>query len=356
MADYGDKTEAPTPHRRSEARDEGNVPRSADLSAAISILGSVLLLGYFAQTLLRGFKVLVQSHLADDWLAGPDAVAGLGQVTASSFWLGVKIIAPMALALFVIGIASNVFQFGFLVTAKPLEPKLSKLSPIKGLQNLFSRRALMRLVMALAKVAVVATVAVVFVSIELPRVLSLIRIDALPVLAAAGSMVWALALKIAIVLLVLAAIDFMYQRWQHEQDLRMTKQEVKEDFKRMEGDPLMKQRRARVARQLAMQRLGKSVPEADVVVTNPTHYAIALKYDDNMAAPKVVAKGVDYMAIRIRHLAAAHSVPIIERPPLARALYRHVEVGQEIPVKYYKAVAEILAYVYQLDRSRRRSA
>lgn len=356
MADVGEKSELPTPRRRTEAREEGNVARSADLSAAIGLLGAVLLLGAFADTLFRGFKVLVQTHLGGHWLAGADPIADLGQALGASMWIGVKILAPIGLGLFAISIAANVFQIGFLITFKPLAPKLSKLSPLKGLQNLFSMRALMRMVMALSKVAIVGTVAVIFVSLEIPKLLSLIRIDAMPVLAAAAAMVWALALKIAIVLLLLALIDFIYQRWQHEQDLRMTKQEVKEDFKRMEGDPLMKQRRARVARQLAMQRMNKVVPEADVVVTNPTHYAIALKYDDNMAAPKVVAKGVDYMALRIRQLAAANGVPIVERPPLARGLYRHVEVGQEIPIKYYKAVAEILAYVYQLDRSRRRSA
>jgi len=356
MPDTGEKSEAPTPRRRSEAREEGNVARSTDLTAAVSLLGGVLLLGVFAESLFRGFKVLVHRQLTANWLGYSDASAELSNVLATSLWVGIKVLAPMALALFAIAIMANVFQIGFLVSLKAVVPKFSKLDPAKGIKNIVGKRAVMRLIMSLAKVLIVSVVSIVFIYLEVPRVMSLARIDALPLLAAAAAMVWALAIKIAVVLLLLAILDFMYQKWQHEDDLKMTKQQVKEDMKRMEGDPQTKQRRAKVARQLAMQRMGQVVPSADVVVTNPTHYAIALKYDETTAAPKVVAKGVDFMAMRIRQLAAANGVPIVERPPLARGLHRHVDVGEEIPTKYYKAVAEILAYVYQLDRTRRRSA
>jgi flagellar biosynthetic protein FlhB len=243
-----------------------------------------------------------------------------------------------------------------MLTFKPLVPKFSKLSPAKGLSNLFGKRGLMRFLMSMGKVAVVSSVAGVVIYFDGPQMLSLIRLDAGQLLAAAGGLVWDLSIKIAIVLMLLALLDLVYQRWQHQQDLKMTKHEVKEEMKRMEGDPMTKQRRTKIARQMAMQRMGQAVPGADVVVTNPTHYAVALKYDDTMAAPKVVAKGVDYMALRIRQLASANGVPIVERPPLARGMYRYVEVGQEIPAKFYSAVAEILAYVYQLNQSRRRSA
>jgi flagellar biosynthetic protein FlhB len=355
MPDTGEKTEAPTPRRRTEAREEGNVARSTDLTAAITLVGAVLLLGLFGEHVLRGFKVLVGTALGGNWLT-TEPVQDLGHTVAGAMAIGARILIPIALCLFVLGVAGNVFQVGFLVSLKPITPSFSKLSPIKGVANLFSKRSLMRLVMSLSKVFIVMAVAAIAIYVEMPRILALMGIDAIPLLAAASALVWALSLKIAIVLLLLAILDFMYQRWQHEQDLRMTKEEVKEELKRMEGDPLTKQRRTKVARQIAMQRVGREVPSADVVVTNPTHFAVALKYDQTTAAPKVVAKGVDFMAIRIRQLAVANGVPIVERPPLARALYRHVEVGHEIPVKYYKAVAEILAYVYQLDRSRRRSA
>lgn len=356
MPDTGEKTEAPTPRRRSEAREEGNVAHSQDLTAAVMLLGGVLLLGMFGKRLFGGFRMLVQTMLGGDWSADvartDDATAAIGVAMN----IGVSIILPLVLGMFALGIIANLLQVGILFSPKAMTPKFSKLSPIKGAQNLFSKRSTMRLVMSLAKVFIVVVVASIYIYFDFPKVMTLMRLEAGPLFGAAAAIVYALALKITIVLLILALLDWLYQKWQHEEDLKMTKEEVKEEMKRMEGDPLVKQRRAKVARQLAMQRISQAVPGADVVVTNPTHFAIALKYDDTMAAPKVVAKGVDFMAMRIRQLAAANDVPIVERPPLARALYRHVEVNEEIPVKYYAAVAEILAYVYRLSKERRRTA
>jgi len=183
----------------------------------------------------------------------------------------------------------------------------------------------------------------------MPAILSLPQLEVAPLFIVASEMIYDLALKLASLLLVLAVLDFAYQKWQHLRDLRMTKEEVKEELKRMEGDPLIKQRRSRVARQLAMQRVGQAVPKADVVVTNPTHYAVALQYDStSMRAPKVVAKGADFMAMRIRQLAALHGVPLVERRELAQGLYKTVDIGREVPPEFYNAVAEILAYVYRL--------
>ena len=210
-------------------------------------------------------------------------------------------------------------------------PKFDKLSPIKGFQNLFSIRSLVKFAMSLSKVFVVLLVASIVIYLDMEKILGLAYLPTEQMVAAGASLVYWLGLKIAAVLIIIAILDFAYQKWQFTEDQKMTKEEVKEEMKRMEGDPLVKQRRAKVARQLAMQRMGQAVPNADVVVTNPTHFSIALKYDDSMAAPKVVAKGADMMAMRIRQLAIANDVPIVERPPLARALYRHVEVGQEIP-------------------------
>jgi flagellar biosynthesis protein FlhB len=184
---------------------------------------------------------------------------------------------------------------------------------------------------------------------DIRSILHLGELEMAPAFAASCELVYALGLKLAVILLVLAIIDYAFQRWKREADLKMSKQELKEELKRMDGDPLVKQRRARVARQLAMQRIAAAVPKADVIVTNPTHFAVALQYESgDMRAPKVVAKGADYMAMRIRQLAAVHGVPIVERKALARALYAGVEVGQEIPPEHYTAVAEILAYVYRL--------
>ncbi len=346
----GEKTEAPTPRRIQEARDEGNVARSQDLSAAVALMGAMVLLVAFGNNIFGGFRSLVRSMLGGEWGNAATREAEVGQIIAIAGLAAARVVLPIALGLFVLGILANVFQIGFLVTLKPLTPKFNKISPLKGAQNLFSRRAAMRLVMALLKVFVVVVIAALVIALDMGKVLALLALEPAPLLGAASGLVMSLGFKLAAVMLILAIMDFMYQRWQHTQDLKMTKQEVKEEWKRMEGDPLIKQRRAKVARQLAMQRISAAVPTADVVVTNPTHFAVALKYDDSMAAPKVVAKGADYLALRIRQLAAAHDVPIVERPPLARALYRHVDINQEIPAKFYAAVAEILAYVYRLRR------
>lgn len=345
----GEKTEAPTPRRLQEARDEGQVARSPDLTAAVMLLGGTLLLGLFASQMFGGMKLIVRAALDGEWVSEPGVAEEAEHLTALVITSGTEALAPIALGLFALGIVGNVIQFGFMFTLKPLTPKLSKISPASGVKNLVSARALMKLVMSLGKVFIVMGVSVIWIYLSMPKVMALGELELMPMLAAAGSMVFWLSMKIAAVLIVLAILDFAYQKYQHTRDQRMTKEEVKQEMKQMDGDPLVKQRRAKVARQLAMQRMGQAVPKADVVVTNPTHFAVALKYDEDMAAPKVVAKGSDLMAMRIRQLAIANGVPIVERPPLARALFRHVEVGQEIPEKFYSTVAEILAYVYRIS-------
>ena len=203
--------------------------------------------------------------------------------------------------------------------------------------------------MSVGKIAIIISLAGFVIAQEMPRILVLAELETTAMFKASVGLVFSLAVKLALLLVLLAVLDYVYQRWQHERDLLMTKQEVKEEMKRMEGDPLIRQRRTRVARQLALQRIGHAVPQADVVVTNPTHFAVALRYESGrMKAPKVVAKGADYLAMRIRQLAAAHDVPLVERRELAQAMYRSVEVGQEVPPQFYNAVAEILAYVYRL--------
>lgn len=348
--EMGEKTEDPTPRRRQEAREEGNIAKSQDLTAGLTLVGAVLLLAAFGSRMLGAMRALVESMLSGAVVENPARGEDLGQLWAVGLQFGLQMFAPVALGLMAMALIAGVLQVGFVVTLKPLTPKFSKVSPIKGLKQLFSLRGLVRLGMSVTKVAVVTGVAAWCIYLDLPKVISLIGLDAEPLLAAAAALVWGLALKVALLLLLLGALDFAYQRWQQEQDMKMSKQEVKEEFKKMEGDPLVKQRRGQVARQLALQRLTHDVPKADVVVTNPTHFAVALQYEGgNMDAPKVVAKGADFLAMRVRQLAAAHGVPIVERPPLARALYRGVEVGQQIPPAHYAAVAEILAYVYRLS-------
>ncbi len=352
MAEQGqDRTEAPTSRRRAEARQEGQVVRSADLTAAVSLLAAVALTQGMGRDALRALGRHVDETLGGAAVVGPDALDDVRDTLAASVRVLAEAGGPLVLTITAVALAATLGQVGLILTSRPLEPDLGKLSPLKGLANLFSLRAGMRLGQSLMKLALLAGTAAWVVARDLPRLVSLASLESAPLYAATGELVYDLALTLAALLLVLAVLDYAYQRWQHEQDLKMSKQEVKEELKRMEGDPLVKQRRQRVARQLAMHRVQHAVPQADVVVTNPTHYAVALRYDTStMAAPQVVAKGADFLALRIRQLAALHEVPIVERKDLARALYRTVDVGRTISPEHYHAVAEVLAYVYRLGR------
>ncbi len=345
-----EKTEAPTPRRKQEARADGNVARSTDLTAAVMLLAAIVALNILGTRMIMVLGHTTRVLLNSEHLANPTRTEGLGETVYYSVYMFAVALGPIVLAIAAIGLLASLGQVGFLLTLKPLQPNFGKLNPIKGVANLFSMRAGMRLLMSVLKVIVIALVAGWFVYSDMPRILHIAEMQALQAFAAAGTIVYSLALKLALLLLIMAIMDYAFQRWQHEQDLKMSKQDVKEEMKRMEGDPMVKQRRTRVARQLAMQRIAQAVPNADVIVTNPTHFSIALQYDsDEMRAPKVVAKGADFMAMRIRQIAVAHGIPLVERKPLAQALYRSVEVGDEVPPEHYAAVAEILAYVYRLS-------
>ncbi len=345
-----EKTEAPTPRRKQEARADGNIARSTDLTAAFMLLAAVLALNILGTRMIQALGQTTRVLLNGEHLSNPTRIEGLGESVYYSAYMFAIALGPIVLVVAAIGLLTSLGQVGFLLTLKPLEPNFGKLSPLKGVANLFSMRAAMRLVMSVFKVILIAGVAIWFVIKDMPRILHIAEMTVPQAFAASGTVVYGLALKLALLLLVMAIIDYAFQRWQHEQDLKMSKQDVKEEMKRMEGDPMVKQRRTRVARQLAMQRIAQAVPKADVIVTNPTHYSIALQYDtDTMRAPKVIAKGADFMAMRIRQIALAHGIPLVERKPLAQALYRGVEIGEEVPAEHYAAVAEILAYVYRLS-------
>lgn len=346
----GDKTEDPTPSRRKEAREEGNVARSQDLSASALLVALLIALWMLGSRLWEAMLGVATRSLGESLGQTTTAdLSRLGMTTLSDVAYG---ILPLLGAVVVVAVVANVAQVGLLLTPKKLQPNPGVLDPIKGLKKLFfESKTYVMFGMNLAKLAVVGAVAWWAVESELPTIVGLAQLDMAVLLGAAARSVFAVAIKVAIVLLILSFLDFAYQKWKHEQDLKMTKQQVKEEMKKMEGDPHIKQRRRQMAMQRSMQRINQDVPGADVVVTNPTHFAVAIKYDDTtMHAPRVVAKGADALAMRIRELATANGVAIVERPPLARALYRTVEVGQEIPEDFYSAVAELLAYVYRLER------
>ncbi len=344
------KTEAPTPRRRQEARSSGQVAKSSDLAAGVLLVGALIALRFLGPDIWSRMLDIYRHALSAGGATDADQLIPLA--TASAIEL-VKMVAPFMALMALIALLVVYAQVGLLWTLKPLTPSLRKLNPITGLGRLVSPRSLVLLLLNLAKLALVVAVLYPMFKSLADEIVYALALDHVAIFGLAAHLTFRVGITLAVLLTILALFDYAYQRYRHEKDLRMTKEEVKDELRSMEGDPVVKRRRREVQMQLAMQRLRKTVPEADVVVTNPTHVAVALRYDSaTMAAPKVTAKGADQVAIRIRQLAAAAGVPILERPPLARALHESVEVGQEIPERFYQAVAEILAYVYEMTGRR----
>lgn len=342
-----DRTEDPTERRRAEAREKGNVAKSGDLTAAALMLAAAAAVLTLAPTLGAQLAELT--------------VAALTSVTLRidqgwAFRLGREVMGQVATAvlpvLFLTGLVSlgsNLVQTGFLFAPDAVQPTFSRISPFAGAKRILSVRALAKLGVSLGKLAVLTGITLVLLGWALPEFLLLIRSDAGGIASLIHEATAELAFALAGALLVLALLDFGFQKWKHEQELRMTKQEVRDEMKNMEGDPHIRHRRREAHRKLAQSRELQSVKKADVVVTNPTHYAVALRYDpETMPAPTVVAKGVDELALQIRKIAAEHGVPVLERPELARALYAAVKVGRSIPADLYEAFVEIMAYVYRI--------
>ncbi len=348
--ELGERTEPPTTRRKSEARRDGNVAKSPELGAALMLVTGTLLVAWLGPGILGDFKSVLANVLTDDVLGSPLAVSDASTVAKYVAVAGMRIALPILLLL---AVAAYVFQFiqvGWLITLKPLQPDLGKLDPIKGAKRLVSLNSWFKAALSVVKLAVIMLVVVLTIYQYRREIITMAYLNPIQGVGKSALLVLNLAIRILAVLILLGLIDFAYQRWKHNQDLKMTKQEVKDEMKAVEGDPLVKRRRYRMQQSIAMQRINAAVPKADVIVTNPEHISIAIKYDaEKMAAPTVVAKGADYLALRIRQLALLNSIPIVERPPLARALYKQAAVGQEIPPDFYNAIAEILAYVYQLE-------
>ena len=347
----GDKSQDPTPHRRQKARQEGQVAKSQDLGSAVLLLVGLLCLVMWGGGVVRFLESYCRRQLGDEgpWLsADPDFVV--------SQWNGTVlelsgVLLPIFGLLMLAAVAVNLFQIGFLFLPEKVVPDLTRLDPLKGFRRLFSLTSVARLVFGIFKILVIAAVALASLYSERDTILSLTGLtDPKTIAFYILQILFWTAVKIGMALLVLALLDYSFQRWKHEQDLKMTQQEVREEMKHLEGNPEVASRRRQVQRQLAMNRLSTEVPKADVVITNPTELAVAIRYaPETMAAPLVVAKGAGVIAQRIRRLAIENGIPVIEKKPLAQALYREVEVDHPIPEDKYAAVAEVLAYVYQLQ-------
>jgi len=343
-----DKTESATPKKREDARKKGQVAVSREIPSVFILFMTMGVFFFLGGQMFNGLSSLMQDILQNSIILELEelsAVRMLSKILGKVFW----ILFPLILAILLAGVSANISQFGFLFTGKTLVPKLSKLNPLSGMKRLFSLRSLVEVVKAMLKVLIIGLVAYLTLRRHFAFLPDLMRMEVLDIFRFTGRVSLEICLYTCLALIILAGLDYAFQRWQYENDLKMTKQEVKEEWKQREGDPIVKARIKRVQMEMAQRRMMAEVPTADVVVTNPTQLAVALKFDtEKMDAPQVVAKGAGYVAARIREIAESSGVPILEQKPLAQALFKSVEIGDTIPMTLYRAVAEVLAYVYRL--------
>ena len=347
MAQDPGRTEKATPRRRQKAREDGSVPRSADFDGAVLLWGNFFMfMGLGGATVALMLKQV--AHFLQ--LARPGALAEAGMMTLLGEVIMIfgRLLLPFLGLNLVLALATGFAQRGFTFSAKPLQPKFERRNPAQGFKRLFSTKALVDLVKSLAKFGLLAWVAFSVLEPRIPTLLATLKLPLAQSMNLFQSAMFALYRNLMLAMLVLALADFAWQRSSWEKSIRMTKQEVKDEGKDSEGNPEIKQRQKSIMLAAARRRMLAEVPKATVVVTNPTHVAVALRYDEKSAAPICVAKGLDHLALKIREKARESGVPILERPDLARALYRTVAVEKAIPQDLYQAVAQVLAFVYRL--------
>lgn len=345
----GEKSEDATPQRKEKAREEGQVAFSQDLSSAAMLILGVVLVRSYGPEIINVAARFMRHQLSDaDSLVfnEEDLYANTGALMSM---LG-KAMFPIVGFLAIGGILSSVFQVGILFVPSRLVPDLKRLNPLTGIGRILSLQGAMKLGFGMFKVSIVSIVATVVLTLRYEEVIYASSLTLRELSTFILDVTLSTTLWVGIALLTLALFDFAYQKWKHNEDLKMTRQEVVDEMKNMQGDPQVMARRRQVQRQMALERMGDKVPQADVIVTNPTELAIAIQYDpEEMAAPIVLVKGAGLIAQRIRRLALEHNIPVVERKPLAQQLFRDVEPGHPVPDESYAAVAEVLAYVYQLQ-------
>ena len=346
-----EKTEVPTEKKRRESREEGQVAFSKELSSAALLAGIVLTLVATSPIILDAMRELMSQIFRD--LAQREELSIDSIFTLSGEILSIILpaFAPFAAVIIFVGIFASVLQVGVMITFKAIAPKFNKISPLTGLKRLFSSQSLADFLKSMAKLIIVGFVGYLTYIDKITELNGLSVSTPESILIYNFTVVAEVAGKIVLALVAIAIFDYFYQRWHHEQQLMMTKQEVKDETKQTEGDPQLKARIRQIQREMSNARMMQEVPKADAVIVNPTHFSVAILYDrDVMSAPEVIAKGADHLALRMRTVARENNVPILERPELARDLYANVEIGDDIPERFYKAIAEILAFVYRLRK------
>lgn len=347
----GEKTEKATPKKRQDSRKKGQVLKSQDVTAALTLL-SVFLFMFVAAGFMRDRFFIFFRESFTHFISIPmlDIEQTMLIFIPIIMQMAIILLPIMAVAV-VAGIGANLLQFGLLFTGETLKFDLKKIDPIKGLKRIFSIRAIVELLKSVLKISFIGTVTTVVLLSNFNGVIELAFKTPQMTLVTIAKLVGTMGIVAALTLLFIAILDFLYQKFDYEKNLRMSKQDIKDEHKNVEGDPLIKSRIRQRQREMAMRRMMEEIPQADVVITNPTHFAIALKYDEEeMDSPVVVAKGADFIAQKIKMIAKEHDVVMVENRPLARAMYDEVEIGDRIPEHFFKAVAEILAYVYRIQQ------
>ncbi len=354
-----ERTESATPKRRSQMRNQGKIPKSQDFNNAVMLsigMYALYLFMPFITSQVKFVAIYTFTDLNPDKISRENLMGYLSPYISILFY----VVVPFLIIMMVIGLLMNYFQVGPLFTMQAIKPKFNKLSPfslIKNLKNIFvpNLKNIVELVKSLIKIAIVGAVAYSVIIARQQEIFNLLGVEILGIMATISDIIFEILIKICLVLIIIGLLDKKYQNFEFEKSIKMTKQEIKDERKNSEGDPKIKAKIKAAQRKFAMQRMMGAVPTADVVITNPTHYAIALRYDKSIApAPQVVAKGVDYVAFKIREVAKRNGVPIVENKPLARTLYKVVPLDGIIPAELYLAVAEVLAYVYKSGNGRQR--
>ncbi len=350
----GEKTEEPTAKKLEDARKEGQVAKSKELANAAGLFALFLLLDIYAGTM----GTSMMEYLAGVYNQIPDVIQMYdGRIPVASLLVLLRgmllqltlICAPVLLVGLIVAVICDIIQVGWKPTAKPMQPKFSKISPLKGFQRIFSSNSIVELVKSIAKIFFISYIAYSYLKGRVDEVYLLYDMPITQAIGLVGEIITEMGIRIAAVYMVIALLDFAYQKWKFHNDMKMTKQEIKDEYKNQEGDPQVKGKQKQRMREASMRRMMQQLPEADVVITNPTHYAVAIKYDpDKYDAPYVLAKGENYLAQRIKDIAKENKIEIVENKPLARMLYANVEIGGLVPPELYQAVAEVLAFVYHL--------
>ncbi|WP_458631263.1 flagellar biosynthesis protein FlhB [Paenibacillus sp. CMAA1364] len=344
----GEKTEKATPKKRQDSRKKGQVAKSQDVAGAVTLLSAFLCLmmlsGYFKDNFVHLYKDIFLNRL------NTEVTINNVMMIFRQYGLQILILlAPLFITVFIMALVANLMQVGFLLSGDSLKMKFSNINPLKGLKNIFSMKSVVEFAKSILKLTIIGYLVYSTLWNSRVEIASLSQRNIENTLLFMAELSINLGIKVAIALFILSVLDYIFKKYEHEKSIKMSKQDIKDEYKNIEGDPLIKGKIRERQRRMAMQRMMQEIPKADVVITNPTHFAIALKYDaNNMEAPTIIAKGQDYVALRIKEIAKEHAIITMENKPLARALYQRAEIGDSIPADLFQAVAEILAYVYKL--------